>query len=100
MRLLLEDFAHYATLRKPRKGEDASLVFDEFSAIAGGREAAIQLVERVQERRLALYLSAQSAAGLGDADGRQGSPGRRLLGGAAAARRCPTRRRCSARPGW
>jgi hypothetical protein len=37
MRLLLEDFAHYATLRKPRRGEDATLVFDEFSAIAGGR---------------------------------------------------------------
>jgi hypothetical protein len=49
MRLLLEDFAHYATLRKPRRGEDATLVFDEFSAIAGGREAAIQLVERVRD---------------------------------------------------
>ena len=49
MRLLLEDFAHYAT-RKPRRGEDATLVFDEFSAIAGGREAAIQLVERPGRR--------------------------------------------------
>jgi hypothetical protein len=66
MRLLLEDFAHYATLRKPRKGEDATLVFDEFSAIAGGREAAIQLVERVRDGGCALYLSAQSADGLGD----------------------------------
>jgi hypothetical protein len=66
MRLLLEDFAHYATLRKPRKGEDATLVFDEFSAIAGGREAAIQLVERVRDAGCALYLSAQSADGLGD----------------------------------
>jgi hypothetical protein len=55
MRLLLEDFAHYATL-----------VFDEFSAIAGGREAAIQLVERVRDAGCALYLSAQSADGLGD----------------------------------
>jgi hypothetical protein len=63
---LLEDFAHYATLRKPRKGEDATLVFDEFSAIAGGREAAIQLVERVRDAGCALYLSAQSADGLGD----------------------------------
>src|SRR5213592_2378670 len=61
MRLLLEDFAHYATLRKPRRGEDATLVFDEFSAIAGGREAAIQLVERVRDAGCALYLSAQSA---------------------------------------
>jgi hypothetical protein len=66
MRLLLEDFAHYATLRKPRKGEDATLVFDEFSAIAGGREAAIQLTERVRDAGCALYLSAQSADGLGD----------------------------------
>jgi hypothetical protein len=66
MRLLLEDFAHYATLRKPRRGEDATLVFDEFSAIAGGREAAIQLVERVRDAGCALYLSAQSAEGLGD----------------------------------
>jgi hypothetical protein len=66
MRLLLEHFAHYATLRKPRRGEDATLVFDEFSAIAGGREAAIQLVERVRDAGCALYLSAQSADGLGD----------------------------------
>jgi hypothetical protein len=66
MRLLLEDFAHYATLRKPRRGEDATLIFDEFSAIAGGREAAIQLVERVRDAGCALYLSAQSADGLGD----------------------------------
>jgi hypothetical protein len=66
MRLLVEDFAHYATLRKPRKGEDATLVFDEFSAIAGGREAAIQLTERVRDAGCALYLSAQSADGLGD----------------------------------
>jgi hypothetical protein len=66
MRLLLEDFAHYATLRKPRRGEDATLVFDEFSAIVGGREAAIQLVERVRDAGCALYLSAQSADGLGD----------------------------------
>jgi hypothetical protein len=66
LRWLLEDFAHYATLRKPRRGEDATLVFDEFSAIAGGREAAIQLTERVRDAGCALYLSAQSADGLGD----------------------------------
>jgi hypothetical protein len=65
-RLLLEDFAHYATLRKPRHGEDATLVFDEFSAIAGGRETAIQLTERVRDAGCAVYLSAQSADGLGD----------------------------------
>ncbi len=63
-RLLLEDFAHYATLRKPRKGEDVTLVFDEFSAIGGGREVAIQLVERVRDAGCNVVLSAQSADGL------------------------------------
>jgi hypothetical protein len=66
MRLLLEDFAHYATLRKPRRGEDATLLVDEFSAITGGRETAIQLTERVRDAGCAVYLSAQSADGLGD----------------------------------
>jgi hypothetical protein len=66
MRMLLEDFAHYATLRKPRKGEDATLLVDEFSAITGGRETAIQLTERVRDAGCAVYLSAQSADGLGD----------------------------------
>ena len=66
-----EDFAHYATLRKPRRGEDATLVFDEFSAIAEGREAAIQLVEQVRDAGCALYLSAQSADGLGQAQQRR-----------------------------
>jgi hypothetical protein len=66
LRLLLEDFAHYATLRKPRRGEDATLLVDEFSAITGGRETAIQLTERVRDAGCAVYLSAQSADGLGD----------------------------------
>ena len=81
MRLLLEDFAHYATLRKPGRGEDATLVFDEFSAIAVGREAAIQLVERVRDAGCALYLSAQSADGLGTRPSSDGWSG--LLGRAA-----------------
>jgi hypothetical protein len=74
-RLLLEDFAYYATLRKPRRGEDVTLVFDEFSAIHGGRETAIQLVERVRDAGCALILSAQSPDGLGDE-----SQQRRLVG--------------------
>jgi hypothetical protein len=77
-RLLLEDFAHYATLRKPRRGEDVTLVFDEFSAISGGRETAIQLVERVRDAGCAVLLSAQSADGLGD-EAQQ----RRLVGACA-----------------
>ncbi len=77
-RLLLEDFAHYATLRKPRRGEDVTLVFDEFSAIGGGREVAIQLVERVRDAGCNVVLSAQSADGLGD-EAQQ----RRLVGACA-----------------
>jgi hypothetical protein len=77
-RLLLEDFAHYATLRKPRRGEDVTLVFDEFSAISGGRETAIQLVERVRDAGCTVILSAQSADGLGD-EAQQ----RRLVGACA-----------------
>jgi hypothetical protein len=41
-------------------------VFDEFSAIHGGRETAIQLVERVRDAGCSLILSAQSPDGLGD----------------------------------
>jgi hypothetical protein len=77
-RLLLEDFAHYATLRKPRRGEDVTLVFDEFSAIGGGRETAIQLVERIRDAGCNVVLSAQSADGLGD-EAQQ----RRLVGACA-----------------
>src|SRR6266508_2872915 len=77
-RLLLEDFAHYATLRKSRRGEDVTLVFDEFSAIGGGREVAIQLVERVRDAGCNVVLSAQSADGLGD-EAQQ----RRLVGACA-----------------
>ena len=36
MRVVLEDYGHYATGRKPREGEDALLVLDEFCALASG----------------------------------------------------------------
>jgi hypothetical protein len=98
MRLLLEDFAHYATLRKPRKGEDATLVFDEFSAIAGGREAAIQLTERVRDAGCALYLSAQSADGLGDE--RQQAVWSAPARAACSCMPCPTRSRCCVPGAW
>ena len=97
-RLLLEDFAHYATLRKPRNGEDATLVFDEFSAIAGGRETAIQLVERVRDAGCAVYLSAQSPDELGD-EAQQ----RRLVGacsGGMLRHAMPTPTACSPPPAW
>jgi hypothetical protein len=96
MRLLLEDFAHYATLRKPRKGEDATLLVDEFSAITGGRETAIQLTERVRDAGCAVYLSAQSADGWGTNGSRPAwsAP----APAACSSMRCPTPSRCSAPP--
>jgi hypothetical protein len=48
MRVVLEDYGHYATGRKPREGEDALLVLDEFSALASGVDSAINLAERVR----------------------------------------------------
>jgi hypothetical protein len=44
MRVVLEDYGHYATGRKPRQGEDALLVLDEFSALASGVDSAIYLL--------------------------------------------------------
>ena len=40
MRVVLEDYGHYATGRKPREGEDALLVLDEFSRPRLGRGLA------------------------------------------------------------
>jgi hypothetical protein len=98
VRLLLEDFAHYATLRKPRRGEDATLVFDEFSAIAGGREAAIQLVERVRDAGCALYLrpSPRTAWGMRPSSAAWSGPAR----AGCCCTPCPTPRSCSAPLAW
>jgi len=49
MRVVLEDYGHYASGRKPREGEDALLVLDEFSALASGVDSAINLAERVRD---------------------------------------------------
>jgi hypothetical protein len=49
MRVVLEDYGHYATGRKPRQGEDALLVLDEFSALASGVDSAINLIERLRD---------------------------------------------------
>jgi hypothetical protein len=66
MRVVLEDYGHYATGRKPREGEDALLVLDEFSALASGVDAAINLAERVRDVGVQVVVAAQSVQGLGD----------------------------------
>jgi hypothetical protein len=66
MRVVLEDYGHYATARKPRQGEDALLVLDEFSALASGVDSAINLAERVRDVGVQVVVAAQSVEGLGD----------------------------------
>jgi len=66
MRVVLEDYGHYATGRKPRHGEDALLVLDEFSALASGVDSAINLAERVRDVGVQVVVAAQSVEGLGD----------------------------------
>jgi hypothetical protein len=69
MRVLLADFGHYATVRKPREAR-ALLLFDEFSALEGGRRTAINLVERARGPRVGVILVGQSVVALGDEDER------------------------------
>jgi hypothetical protein len=66
MRVVLEDYGHYATGRKPREGEDALLILDEFSALASGVDSAINLAERVRDVGVQVVVAAQSVEGLGD----------------------------------
>jgi hypothetical protein len=66
MRVVLEDYGHYATGRKPRQGEDAVLMLDEFSALASGVDSAINLAERVRDVGVQVVVAAQSVEGLGD----------------------------------
>jgi hypothetical protein len=66
MRVVLEDYGHYATGRKPRQGEDAILMLDEFSALASGVDSAINLIERLRDVGVQVVVAAQSVEGLGD----------------------------------
>jgi hypothetical protein len=66
MRVVLEDYGHYATGRKPREGEDTVLMLDEFSALASGVDSAINLIERLRDVGVQVVVAAQSVEGLGD----------------------------------
>jgi hypothetical protein len=66
MRVVLEDYGHYATGRKQRTGEDALLILDEFSALTSGVDAAINLAERVRDVGVQIVVAAQSVEGLGN----------------------------------
>jgi hypothetical protein len=79
VRVVLEDFAHYAAARKPRHGEDVRLMVDEFSAVDGLAGQAVHLAERLRDVRGGVVLAAQSWEGLGGA-----WTARRLIGACAA----------------
>jgi hypothetical protein len=78
LRVLLSDVGHFTMARKP-PGAPALVVVDEFSAIQGGRRAAIDLLERSRGAGTGVVLAAQSAVALGDEDERA-----RLLAAASA----------------
>jgi hypothetical protein len=66
VRLVLEDLGHFATRRKARVGDDVLLVLDEFSAVQGGTDHAIDLAERLRDVGVPVVFGAQSPEGLGD----------------------------------
>jgi hypothetical protein len=78
LRVLLSDVGHFTMARK-HPGAPALVVVDEFSAIQGGRRAAIDLLERSRGAGTGVVLAAQSAVALGDEDERA-----RLLAAASA----------------
>lgn len=63
-RMLVEDFADYATERKPRE-RPALLIVDEFSAIADAARV-VELVERLRSFNVGVVLAPQVEAGMGD----------------------------------
>lgn len=65
-RLLIEDFAHFATQRKPRS-QPALLIIDEISAIADAARI-VDLVERLRSFNVGVVLAPQVEAGLGGDD--------------------------------
>jgi hypothetical protein len=76
--VLLADVNHFVAERKAR-GRPSLLIVDEFSALAGGRRMAIDLLERGWGAGAGVVLAGQSTAALGDEDERA-----RLLAAASA----------------
>jgi hypothetical protein len=64
VRIMLADALHWAGARKART-DACSFVIDEFSAVQGGRDAALDLAERGRDPGVAVLLTAQSLEGIG-----------------------------------
>jgi len=69
LRVLMSDAQHWAAVRKD-PARPALLTVDEFSAIPGGRQAAINLLERGRSAGVPAILAGQSYASLGPEDER------------------------------
>lgn len=92
LRVLISDVGHFIlSPDRKRPGAPSPLIVDEFSAIQGGRRAAIDLLERGRGAGTGVVLAGQSAIALGDEDDRA-----RLL--AAASAQIVFRTRCQ--PSW
>jgi hypothetical protein len=88
VRMVLADWRHYAAARKPRIGEDALLIVDEFGAIDGAPALATDLMERARDVGGSVIVAGQSAESLG----RDERETRRLLAACAdgiIVHRCP-----------
>jgi hypothetical protein len=68
VRVLLADWQHYVASRKPRAGEDVTLIIDEFSAVKNVSALAASAAERVRDVGGQLIVTAQSWEGLGEND--------------------------------
>jgi hypothetical protein len=68
LRVLLSDYGHFTMARKGRR--PSLLIVDEFSAIAGGRRSAIDLLERGRGAGAGVVLAGQSAVALGNEEER------------------------------
>jgi hypothetical protein len=78
LRVMLADYSHFTMARK-RRGQPSLLMVDEFSAIAGGRRSAIDLLERGRGANAGVILAGQSTVALGNEEERA-----RLLAAASA----------------
>jgi hypothetical protein len=68
LRVMLSDYSHFTMARKGHR--PSLLIVDEFSAIAGGRRSAIDLLERGRGAGAGVILAGQSAVALGNEEER------------------------------
>jgi hypothetical protein len=98
VRMVLADWRHYASTRKPRIGEDAVLILDEFGAIDGAPALAVDLMERARDVGGSVVVAGQPPSPSGGMSGRPaGCSPCALVGWWCIAAR--TRTSCSRRPG-